>query len=200
MAEASPLMLWIWRNRPSIEERRQLYRVDVQDRQERVHLVLGIVLRALELRGQGHARGHVGDRHQHVRDGAFASHAVEVELEVAGFAAAFLALLALDHQLHFVERVDRADQVFLRALAPQHLDELGGDLERLGRHEVTQQFFEGEAGNRFALEQLRRRVRVNRADLEVAVEQEETFAHGREDVFRLLLGSRGRRRALAARQ
>ena len=170
----------------------------MQDRQERVHLGLRRVLRTLELRSESHARRDIGHRDQHVGDRAFAAHAVEVELEVAGFGV--LAALLADQDFHFVERVDRADQVFLGALAPQHLDELGGDGERLRRHEIAQQVLEGDAGHRFALEQLRGRVRVNRSDLEIAVEQEQTFAHCREDVFGLLTGGRGGRGLLAACQ
>ena len=124
MADASPLMLWIWRNRPSILRRNEalsragsrsvaliiLNATSESSRNDdswfgstcRIERNASIwrlrdVLRTLELRGQGDARGDVGHGHQHVRDRAFAAHAVEVELEVAGLGV--LAALLADQRV-----------------------------------------------------------------------------------------------------
>jgi hypothetical protein len=124
---------------------------------------------------------------------------MEVEFEVASLAFVLFAVAARDY-FHFIERIDRADQVFLGALAPQNFDELAGDGQRLRRHQVAQQVFESDAGDGFALEQRAGRVGVNLTNLEIGVEQEQTFAHGAQDVFGLLAGGRRGRGLFAARQ
>ena len=68
------------------------------------------------------------------------------------------------------------------------------------RHQVAQQVFESDAGDGFALEQRAGRVGVNLTNLEVGVEQEQTFAHGAQNVFRLLAGGERGRGLLAACQ
>ena len=69
-----------------------------------------------------------------------------------------------------------------------------------GGHQVAQQVFESDAGDGLSLEQRAGRVGVNLTNLEVGVEQEQTFAHGAQDVFSLLTGGRRGRGLFAACQ
>ncbi len=63
-----------------------------------------------------------------------------------------------------------------------------------GGHEVLEQLLEGEAGEVVAAEHAGQRLRPDRADVVVGVEQEEAFPHRLQNVARLLL--RFPRRAL----
>ena len=72
----------------AVQERGQLQRIDVHHAQHHVELGVGALLRLLQLPRQQHAGGDITDRAQHVLDALGPHHAVEVELQVAGFLAA----------------------------------------------------------------------------------------------------------------
>ena len=120
--------------------------------------------------------------------------AVEVELQVARFLA---AVRVLHGDLELPQGVDALHQVLVGTVAPQELDVLGRRGERRRRHQVLEQLLERQAGEIVATEHARQRIRPDRADAVIGVEQEEALAHRLEDVARLLL--RIARRTLVTR-
>ncbi len=122
-------------------------------------------------------------------DALRAHNAVEVELQVAGL----LATVPVVHRdLELAQRVDALHQVLVGSLTPQQLDVLHRGVERVRRHEVLQQVLEPQAGEVLAAEHAGKGLGPHRADVVVGVEQEEAFAHGLQNVARLLLGFLGR--------
>ena len=163
------------------EEAGEAVRLDVQDAQQQIELRLRLFLRFLQLARQHHALGDVVDRHQQVRQRAFRFHAVEVELEEVRVEAAGRIV---EVHFDFVQRVDGLDQLLVDALAPQQRDVVHRGAQRLLRHDLLQQRVEREVGEIFAAEDGVERHRALAAELQVLVEQEQTFVHRAQNVRR----------------
>ena len=165
------------------EEAREAVRLDVQDAQQQIELRLRLFLRFLQLARQHHALGDVVDRHQQVRQRAFRFHAVEVELEEVRVEAAGGVV---EVHFDFVERVDRLDQLFVDALAPQQRHVVHRGAQRLLRHDLLQQLSNVKPANSSRRKIVVERHRALAAELQVLVEQEQTFVHRAQNVRRLL--------------
>jgi len=88
--------------------------------------------------------------------------------------------------LDFVERVDRLDQLLVDAVAPQQRNVVHCGAQRLFRDDLLQQLIEGETGELFAAEDVVQCQRPLATDLQVLVEQEQTFVHRAQNVRRFL--------------
>ena len=161
------------------EEAREAVRLDVQDAQQQIELGLRLFLRFLQLARQHHALRHVVDRHQQVRQRAFRFHAVEVELEEVRVEA---ARRIVEVHFDFVQRIDRLDELFVDALAPQQRHVVHRGPQRLLRDDFLQQLVERDVVEIFAAEDRVQRHRALATELQVLVEQEQTFVHRAQDV------------------
>ncbi len=131
-------------------------------------------------------------------DRAFATHAVEVELEVAGLGS-LLPFSPTRISTSLSGLIERIRFSFVRSLHST-LTNLGAmasvfaDTRLRSKSSKVMKAMDSRWNNEPVASE------VNLTNLEVGVEQEETFAHGAQDVFRLLAGGRGGRSLFAACQ
>ncbi len=152
------------------------------------HGELEVLLAALAVRLQVASHllltGEVLDAHQHVADGAALQPAHETEGED-------LAVSLREAGLHLEQRVDLDDQALDDARIEEHVEVVGGELRAFGAEAGREHLRQLAAGEAAGLQDGFGRARVLQADTVLAVDEQQAFAHGGEDLLHLSAAQQG---------